>query len=85
MINNSCGDKSIFEYLIGLEQKIAFDFMFWPLVVSVFYLNLRGLKYRFISNRLVRLSLSFTYFYTYGISIYMVMKMMTFQMVGSLS
>ena len=28
IINNSCGDKSIFEYLIGLERKITFDFMF---------------------------------------------------------
>ena len=26
IINNSCGDKSIF--LIGLERKIIFDFMF---------------------------------------------------------
>ena len=37
MIYNSCGEKSIFEYLIGVEQKITFDVMFWPLVVSVFY------------------------------------------------
>ena len=44
IINNSCGDKSIFEYLIGLERKITFDFMFWPLVVSISYFRSERVK-----------------------------------------
>ena len=35
MINNSCGDKLILEYSIGLERKNTFDFMFWPPLYSM--------------------------------------------------
>ena len=37
MINNSFGDKSMFEYLIGLDRKITFDVMLWPLVVCALW------------------------------------------------
>ena len=44
MINKSFKDKSIFEYLIGLERNITFDFMFWPLVVFISYFRSERFK-----------------------------------------